>query len=568
MKRTKQLNLIIATMMVFTLFFAIPAISLADSAPAHTIDIVEFNDFHGNVAEDVNSWGKNIGMAKMVGEINDLKAKNPNTVVISGGDNYQGTAISNLTYGKPVNEMMKAVGTTASAVGNHEFDWGQDYLSKWSKEGNFDYLASNIYVTSTGKPVEWAKPYKIIEVDGVKIGLIGLAHPDTLTLTKAENVTGLEFRDPVKAAQEWIDFLKAGKAAEGTPDVIIAVTHLDSAQNYDTKEITGSAVTLANGVTGLDGIISAHSHKTVYGKVNGVAIVQAYKYGRALGHLTITLDANNKLLNVEPTVDAVYKVKNDIIPDPSTEKVLATYEENFAPILKEVVGKTTATFTNNRKDDNVTPLGQWVCEVMANKVGVQVGIQNGGGLRRDMYAGDITMGDMYEIMPFDNALVTMDLPGKDLRAAIEHGISNPDVSNGSFSGLLVTYDPAKEFGQRIVSIKLADGTPLDDNKNYSVVVNDFMFGGGDKYDFSNATNVVNTYVPIRDVLVEAAKKGTLTPKAVTEIKALPTYTVVSNDMLWKIAKKYGVTYKAIGEYNGLKNVNYIIPGQQLVIPVQ
>lgn len=577
MKGRKKISLLLVLTLILTLFASMPLTVVADTTSdvvstttevevkeTNTIDIITFNDFHGNVAEDVNSWGKNLGMAKMVSKINEMKAANPNTLVVSGGDNYQGTAMSNLTHGAPVTDMMKALGVVASAVGNHEFDWGKDYIAKWGTEGGFDYLASNIYDTETNKPVEWAKPYMFVKSGGINIAFIGLAHPDTVTLTKAENVSGLEFRDPVIAAQEWIDFLQAGNAEEGTPDVIIAVTHLDSSQDYDSKEITGSAVTLANGVTGLDGIVSAHSHKTVYGDVNGVAIVQAYKYGRSLGKLSIELDDDGKVTDVVATVENVYEVKNDIIPDVDMTTVYETYETELSPILNMLVGEAVGEFSHDSSTPNVTILGQWVCELMAEKGNALIGIQNGGGLRRTMYEGQITMGDLYEVMPFDNQLIRLELLGKDLKAVIDHGIMNPDISDGAFSGLKVIYDKDAEFENRIISITLTDGTPIEDDVYYSVVTNDFIYTGGDKYDFSNAINVVDTYVPIRDLMVEGIKaSGKITAKPVDVISEAAVYTVISGDKLWKLAKAHNMTIEQIVEVNDIENRNMIFIGQLL-----
>lgn len=179
--------------------------ALKDKEDVH---IIYFNDFHGNITEEITGKKRNMGMAKMVGYVNEFKATHPNTIVLSGGDNYQGTADSNLTFGKPVTAMMKGMNTQASAVGNHEFDWGYEKIKGWAKDGSFKYLASNIYDRKTNKPVSWASPYMIIKKSGIKIGIIGLAHPDTPSLAKAEYVENFEFRDPVKSANEWVKYLK------------------------------------------------------------------------------------------------------------------------------------------------------------------------------------------------------------------------------------------------------------------------------------------------------------------------------------------------------------------------
>jgi 2',3'-cyclic-nucleotide 2'-phosphodiesterase/3'-nucleotidase len=206
---------------------------------------------------------------------------------------------------------------------------------------------------------------------------------------------------------------------------------------------------------------------------------------------------------------------------------------------------------------------------MAEQTNTQIGIQNGGGLRRSMLSGDIVMGDLYEIMPFDNTLVTFDLPGKDLKAAIDHGILNPDIGDGSFSGLNLVYNPNAEFENRLVALSLTDGTPIEDETLYSVVANDFMFTGGDKYDFTNAVNDINTYVPIRDSLVTAIKTaGTISPVDVTSITKLENYTIVNGDMLWKIAKSHDTNYESLAKYNDLSNPNLIFVGNTLLIPAK
>lgn len=476
------------------------------------VDIIYFNDFHGNIKEEVTGKKRNMGMSKLVGFVNEYIAQNPNSFVLSGGDNYQGTAESNLTYGKPVTAMMKGMNVLASAVGNHEFDWGWERIGKWAKDGNFKYLAANIWDEKANKIASWVEPYMFVEKAGIKIALIGLAHPDTPTLTNRSTTEGYKFLDPVKTAQEWVDFLQAGKAKEGKPDVIIALTHIDSNQDSKSKEISGPAIELANKVKGIDGILSAHSHRPVSGKVNGVEIMQAYWAGRTVGIMSI--EKKDGKFVVSSKLNQGSDIKNVIVKDTDTEKFYQDLAKELQPILGEVLGEATAEFTHNRGDKGTnTLLGQWVCEVSAKKYDAQIAIQNGGGIRRTLEKGKITMGDMYEIMPFDNYFVVMDLPGEDLKKAIDHGIINPKITDGSFYGLIVEYDSGKEFENRITKITLSDGTPLDMKKTYRVVINDFIYTGGDEYNFKNATNVFESYEPIREYLVEYIKKEkTITPK--------------------------------------------------------
>ncbi|MBC2581078.1 5'-nucleotidase C-terminal domain-containing protein [Clostridium sp. DJ247] len=477
---------------------------VSNSDEYKTIDIVSFNDFHGNLAEDPGSTGKNPGMAKLVAAINEHKEANPNTVVVSAGDNYQGSAMSNLTYGAPVSAMMKQLGVVASSVGNHEFDWGVDRINQWTKDGNFDYLASNIYDKTTGEPVTWAKPYKMVTVDGLKIGFVGLTTPETAYKTKPDNVATLEFRDPAASAEVWADKLKSGKLPEGKADVVIALTHMGTAQDSN-GNITGEVVDsgLCN-VDSIDAVISAHTHNTVSGTVNNKPVVQAWYAGRALGYLSITVDKTTGIVqSIVPNVDNISKRKSQLVPDSIAEETYNDFNTEVKPILDDVKGFTDTDLTHDRFSEGTSLLGQWTTDVMRKAVGVQIGITNGGGLRVPIPAGSITMGTLYTVMPFDNTLVKMDLKGSDLKRVIENGIANGSVGWVQVSGVKVYYDKSAPKGNRITAMFLEDGTPIDMNKSYSVVTNDFMYTGGDKYDFTGATNVLDTGIPIRDSLASA-----------------------------------------------------------------
>lgn len=532
------------------------------------VDVVSFNDFHGQVEES----GKNQGIAKLAGEINKIKAKNPNTIVVSAGDSYQGSAMSNLTYGAVVSEFLKSIGITASAIGNHEFDWGRGRISNWAKEGNFDFLAANIYDKTTGKPVEWAKPYIMVEKDGVKIALVGLATPETASKTKAENVKNLEFKDPIKSATEW-----AKVARDNGANVVIALTHLGAFQDSKTKEITGEAADLAKAGV-VDAVIAGHTHMTVSGKVSGVPVVQAYYNGRTLGRLQIVLDKDNKLVSIDPSLDELYRrAANTVKEDASVKAIVEKYKEKVGPILNEIVGTTDKDLTHD-KSQGPSLLGEWTCDVMKKAAGTQIAITNGGGIRTSIAKGNITMGNLYEVMPFDNTLVTMELKGSDIKANIEHGINNSKYGWVQVAGVKAVYNSEG----KITSITLLDGTPLDMNKYYTVVTNDFMITGGDEYNFSGAKNVVDTSVPIRDAMVETIKKaknlsvtkvGYLTEgNTKPEVKPQPkpelsnVYVVKQGDTLRKIADRYGVSYREIIKANGIKNPNMIFPGQKFKIP--
>ncbi len=467
------------------------------------ISLVTVNDFHGAMTGDA----KNPGISKLVAYLkNEEKANKNGTLILSAGDMFQGSADSNLLYGSSVVTAMNEAGFDAMVLGNHEFDWGLEKLKARIASSNFPYLGANLIDKATGKTADFIKPYTIVNKNGINVGIIGIVTPETATKTKPEMVAPYEFRDPAVVVNALVPEVKAAGA-----DVIVVLSHLGAMQDSKTGEITGEAANLAKAVTGVDAIIAGHTHTNVSGTVNNIAIVNNNYYGRSVGHIDIFMDTDTKAVTKRvPYLDGnVVKALEDA-------RVSGWYKlisSRIAPIKNEILGNAAADFPHSPKDTQTTLLGNWACDVMRKAVNADIAIQNGGGLRRDLPAGVVTMGLLYEIMPFDNTLFTMDLTGKQVKASIEHGIMSPDFNPGQFSGLLVKYDSTKPAGERIVEIKLADGTPLQDEKLYKVVTNDFQADGGDKYImFKEGQNRFNTNIPVRDVLVDEIKaQKTITP---------------------------------------------------------
>ncbi|MBU4348912.1 5'-nucleotidase C-terminal domain-containing protein [bacterium] len=523
------------------------------------IVILSINDFHGALAPA----GKNVGGVKLVDALKTEKAKNPEgTIIVSAGDNYQGSAMSNLLYGEPVSAVFKEMGIELSAVGNHEFDWGVDRISKWAEDGGFTFVCTNIYDIRTNEPVDWAEPFVIIEKEGVKVGFVGLATPETAYKTLKANVVNYEFRDPVEVITEWVPKVKDAGA-----DIIIALTHLGSFQDKE-GNITGEAADLCE-IDGVDAVISGHTHQRVSGLVNNKPLVQAYYSGRSFAKLTFTFDENDRLVSAEPFLDNLYDRADTLKDDANMLVVYKKYEDELNPVLGKVLGRTTVDLDHDRYA-GPSLLGEWSCDIMKDKVGVQIAMTNGGGLRVPVPAGEITAGILYEVMPFDNTLYTMKLSGADVKANIEHGIMNDDIGWIQISGVRVTYNPNAEAGNRITSMVLEDGTTVEMDKYYTVVTNDFMFTGGDNYNFKNSKDGLDTFIPIRDALMDAVEKaGVISPKKqnwLSEEKVGKLYVVEAGDSLWEIAQKFGTTVEKILACNEIENSRLIRPGQEILIP--
>lgn len=498
MRRKKLLALATAFLLSFGVVIG-PKVSYAEEnlntgvteVKTNIVEVLSFNDLHGNVIES----GKNIGAAKLAGVIKEYQAKESSdygVIPVAAGDLFQGTAISNLTKGAPVIEMMKSIGIKVSAVGNHEFDWQRTDFNDWQQAGNFNFLAANIIYKDTKNVVDFVKPYEIIEKNGIKIGFIGLTTTDTVTSTKAENISDLEFLDPVETLDKWSEVVRK----EGA-DVIIALTHSPATKDKD-GTITGEAADIAKEAKDVDAVIAAHNHAFVDGYVGDVAVVQAGYNGRGLSSLRFIFDENDELVDVESTTKKFEGLEETLPVDTGVQTAVDKFNNDLTPIFAKVITPLENKLDND-KNNGLTPLGVHVSEAMRNIVDAQIGLNNGGGIRRALEAGNITVGDMYEILPFDNTIVRLEVLGSDLVKLIEHGINPDGFGWGQFAGIKVWYD---EVSEKVTSIRLLDGTKVEMDKYYSVATNDFMLTGGDSYDFTNARNVENTQIVMRESIQE------------------------------------------------------------------
>ena len=211
-----------------------------------------------------------------------------------------------------------------------------------------------------------------------------------------------------------------------------------------------------------------------------------------------------------PSVDSLYTRKSQLVADEDGKNIYNKYDTELAPINSQVVGYVDKELPHDRFTQSV--LGSWVTNFNRVSAGTQVALINGGGLRCPIPAGYLTMGKLYELAPFDNILIKMNLKGSDLKRVLENGIGNTEVGSVQQSGLIMTVDLTKPFGNRITSLKLLDGTVIDPNGIYSVTANDFMVNidnlakGGDGYNFSGATDIVNTGIDIRQSIVDGLSK--------------------------------------------------------------
>ena len=463
------------------------------------IDLLTVNDFHGALIEG----GRNPGAAKFGAFVIGERAKNQHgTIFLSAGDMFQGSPDSNLLYGKTVVEVLNALKLDAMTLGNHEFDWGLDKLRQRVGESNFRYASANVREKDGQGRLAFVQPYVMLERLGLKIAVIGIVTPETAYTTGPKTVAPFEFRDPAAVVKELLPVVRSQGA-----DVVVVLSHLASDMNQQTGEVTGDAAELARNTPGLDAVVSGHSHQTVAGKAAGVPVVQAYYNGRALGRISLVYSRRDRKI-IASSVQALETPVKEAKADDGIAAIVNRAQSEIAPVKNVALGRTIEDLSHDRYERSI--LGEWASDVMRQTTKTDIAFQNGGGLRTSIPAGAVTMGNLYEVMPFDNTLVTMELSGEQVLQVLNHGI-NGKAGTVQFSGLQVTIDSSRPYGDQLVEVRLNDGRLLEASAMYRIVTNDFMSAGGDEFTMlKQGRNLTDTFIPVRDALADAVKKaGTL-----------------------------------------------------------
>lgn len=462
------------------------------------ITIVALNDFHGQVQPYKNM----VGAGKISTFLQNYRKQYPNLVVVLAGDNYQGTAISNLSSGQVDNDFFNYIDVKYSAIGNHEFDYGINAFESWNKTSNFKFLAANI-IESNGSIFRYAEPYgEVFLPNGKHIGFIGLSTLETPATTAPYNIKGLSFSDPVKASNKWVDYLNSFKHK---PDTIILLTHIPSEQEstglvtYDVNpELKLSEIDYVTKNThGISALISGHSHMLVSGFMNNVAIVQGASQGKDLSVLHYDCHSSKECV-VTPEVINLSVATKDLIPDPKVESMINYYAQQNQDKLNQVITKSSEELSNKSSDGNYNiKLTYTIAELMRNMTHVDIALQNTYGIRRSLPKGDITYNMIYEAMPFDNTVTTLKIKGSDLMSLIQHSLPQDKTQIGVFAGVKIILDK----NQKIKKV-LVNNQPLENYKLYTLATINFLIGGGDGFDFSKAIDVKDTNIPIREEVRE------------------------------------------------------------------
>ena len=464
--------------------FEAPPTPSAPRPESTMLRVLAINDFHGALEPQVWPWsaGRQVGGAAALKPWLDSLARACfcTSVRLDAGDEMQGTPVSNFNYGRPAIAALNALGIDAAAIGNHEFDWSVDTLRARIAEARYRFLAANITDTTGLARPDWAVPFTVIERNGARIAVIGLALPATAETTTPKNVRGLAFRDPVAAVKH---VLPQARSAAG---YVIVLAHIGAFCNADTAAVAapedpaachGEIIDLARGLDSgsVDLIVSGHTHSLVNTVVNGIPIVQARSSGAGIAVVDFVRLGSGEGREVRARIETPFTDK--VSPDPGLTDVLRVERLAIETITSRPV---TRVGTEMRRSGDEYGLGRLIADAQRTIAKTDVALVNNGGIRADIGAGVATYGDLFRVDPFQNRLVRVVVSGKALRAALEHAVQGgrPDAH---VAGLEVWYDPRKPAGRRIKKLRLADGRGVDGDGRYTLAVSDFLGSGGGGY---------------------------------------------------------------------------------------
>jgi 2',3'-cyclic-nucleotide 2'-phosphodiesterase/3'-nucleotidase len=452
------------------------------------------SDFHGAVFPGTDrrsnrEYGGTLALASLIGR---LRAENPEgTVLLDGGDCFQGTMVSNLQSGRPVVEQMNALAYTAGAIGNHEFDWGVDTLIARVREMQFAALGANMIEKKTGRNPRWVKSDTLVARRGVRVGVVGLCYRNTPRVTLSAHVEPYRFDGDSAAAAEAVPRLRQEDGAE----VVVAVGHVSAESGPNRRARGGDLVRLARGVGGVDAWFGGHSHNFIEDEVNGIPLLIPAAFGRAVAVCDLVVDPV-----ADRVVERRYRLETAWVDEnPADSAWIARVERwnaGIAPIAETPLGTVRARLDRNGPE---TTIGNLITDAMRAASGADIALQNSGGMRADLDSGVVTRGDVYAIMPFDNTIVIGELTGAELEVAIDEAMTRDRVTQ--VSGMRYAYDLTRPELDRVTEVTDLNGAPLDPARVYRVAYNNFMATGGDDYaTLAKARNMVDTNRPIRDAI--------------------------------------------------------------------
>jgi len=468
------------------------------------ITVIGTTDVHGALLPNDDGGGL-VTVSGYVNAVREARREDGGAVLlIDAGDMWQGTLESNLSEGAALVEAYNSLGYTAAALGNHEFDFGptgpspipksatddpRGALKQRATEANFPFLAANLIDQLTGEPVRWpnTQPTAVIDVKGIKVGIIGVMTQNALTTTLAANTAGLSIA-PLAATIE-----KEARALRNSGATVIIVTahaggfcsELDDPADTSSCDLTGEIFTVANSLPrGLvDHIFAGHTHAGIAHIVNEISVSQAYSRARAFSRVDLIVDnstgmrTGRRLFPPTQAIEVSQYEGHAFVPDRDIEVIANQAAARADDLRNEKIGIHLDTpFVLTRSPES--PLGNLYTDGLLASADADISMHTTNtSIRANLPAGDLTFGSMYEMSPFDNQLTVVELSGAELRQVIAEQAHRGRVRVG-ISGMRVYLECADS--NLSVTMRLTSGLVIDDSDNVVIAVVNYLALGGDR----------------------------------------------------------------------------------------
>mgnify|MGYP000067465183 CR=1 FL=1 len=478
----------------------------AQDEETFALTILHTNDTHSHHQEE----GGEGGAARMMTVINQIRASEDNVILVDGGDRFTGTLFHTFYLGADNAEIMNFMQYDAMALGNHEFDNGDEVLADFVRAVDFPVLSANIDFSESPTLADVGiEQYAVIDVNGTQVGVIGLTTPDTPELSSPG--AELVFSDDLVTIANAL----AADLTEQGVGIIVLLTHTGINTDF----------VISPQLENIDVFVGGHSHTLmsnqnvanhVYPVVftnetsgDTILYVQAQEHYNYLGRLDVEFDAAGVAQDWEG--DTIF-LSQYITPDPEMEAIVNELAGPVEELRSEPSGVTSAVeLVGDRSVCRVEEcnLGNLIADAYRWEARTDFAIMNSGGIRRDLPAAELSIGDLIEVQPFGNLIATLDITGADMIAALENGVSAITVTDGvisrdgasgrfpQVSGFRFGYDPTQEPGSRItfVEVEQEDGSyaPIDESAVYSLAIPNFVATGGDGYSIF-VENGMNVYL--------------------------------------------------------------------------
>lgn len=546
----------------------------ADGPKRVQITIISTTDLHGNILpiDYYTNKPDARGLAKVASIIRAARKETPNLLLIDSGDTIQGTPLEyvhNKINNTPADPMMLAMNTLnydAMTVGNHEYNFGLKVLTKARSEAKFPWLSANTYKKGTDEP--YFTPYIIKEVNGVRVGTLGLTTPAIPNWENAENYAGMEFREPVSEAKKWVVVLREKEHV----DVVIIAMHMGIREDLLTGEVRpgeqpheNEAIAVAEQVPGVDVILMGHTHREIPALTLDVgqrqrAIDALNKFTPSISNKTSNVNEKRAklplILDSALLTQANYWGKHiarvdlylekDIIGDgwrvigksartvpvdekteldPEITKLVEPYDRETQTWLARTIGQSDADLTAEAARFRDTAILDLVQRVQLEAGKADVSMVASFNDRARVNKGPITVRDIAGIYIYENTLVVIEVTGKQLKEALEHSaryfrayepgktaaeLIDPNIPGYNFDiaeGVIYDLDISKPFGQRIQNLRF-QGQPLDPSRKLRLAINNYRANGGGRYTmYKDAPVVYRSSEEIRDLIIEWVEKN-------------------------------------------------------------